>query len=68
MTNAALISKTDRHSGKEVFAVTYTDKSGKLMQTIFTTIREEACAWGRIIREHGYCMSARPFPAYYLDR
>jgi len=66
--NAALTEKTDRHTGKSVWAVTYTDETGRKMHTLWTTIRDEACAWGRIIREHGYCMSARPFPVAYLDR
>lgn len=66
MSDAALVEKTDRHTGKQVWAVTYTDRTGRPMHTLWTTIREEACAWGGIIREHRHCMSARPFPAAYL--
>lgn len=43
----------------ERFAVRYIVK-GAVMQTLFTSFRDEAIAWGRIIRETGYCMSARP--------
>jgi hypothetical protein len=63
MHTAALIEKTDRHTGKRVYAVTFTDRTGRAMQTLWTTFREEACVWGRIIRQHGYCMSSQPFPA-----
>ena len=67
VTDASLINKTDRHTGKEVYAVTYTNESGRKMHTLWTTYRDEACRWGKIIQQHGYCMSARPFPASYLD-
>ena len=51
---AKLANKFDRHTGREVWAVEFTDKHGHEMRTKWTTIREEACAWGRIIRDHGW--------------
>lgn len=63
MTNetARLVEKTCKHTGIAVFAVEYDTARGP-MRTDWTTFREEACAWGRIIRAHGYCMSAGQGP------
>jgi hypothetical protein len=56
--NATLVEKTCKYTGKLVWAVEY-EENGRLMRSNWTTFREEACVWGRIIREHGYCTSAR---------
>lgn len=61
--NEILISKTDRRSGIEAWAVTFNDKTGRAMQTTFTTIREEAISWGRNIRINGWTTEGRPGPA-----
>jgi hypothetical protein len=61
MTEARMIQKTDKRHGIECFAVEY-EVNGRTMRTCWTTIREEACVWGRIIRQHGYCMSAGGYP------
>jgi hypothetical protein len=64
MNEAKLISNSTHVNGKfvETFAVEYKTPRGLTFRTLFTKSREEACAWGRIIRHHGYCASARPMP------
>lgn len=63
MTNetARLVEKTCKRTGIVTFAVEYETARGA-MRTCWTTFREEACVWGRIIRQHGYCMSAGQYP------
>ena len=56
-----LVSKTDKQN-RTAFAVTYTTDAGKEVCTQWTTYRDEACIWGQIISQHGYCMSAKEFP------
>ena len=58
-----LLTRTCRHTGKEAYAVEFTDRTGRRMQTTFTTIREEALAWGRNIRINGWTAEGRPGPA-----
>lgn len=64
---ARLIETTDKRSGKACFAVAYISNSvpyrGQQVQTQWTTYRGEACNWGKVIRDHGYCMSGKEFPA-----
>ena len=62
MTQAFLNSGTCKYTGKAYWYVTYSDNAGRAMRTSSTTSREEACVWGRIIENHGYCMSAKAGP------
>lgn len=60
MANATLIEKNDHHTGVDVWAVKFTDKTGRGMQTSWTKSRGEACAWGRGIELTGWSASGRP--------
>jgi ribosomal protein L35AE/L33A len=56
---AQLITK-ETHLGPR-YAVAF-EQHGKPYISRWTSFREEACMWGRIIRQHGYCMSAGRYP------
>jgi hypothetical protein len=62
MANASLTEKTCKYTGKQVWAVEYVNADGRAMRSNWTTIHAEACVWGKIIQQHGYCASARPGP------
>jgi hypothetical protein len=60
---ASLLTKTDQHTNKEVYAVEFRHGAdGRLLRTSWTTIREEACAWGRNIQQTGWSTEGRPGP------
>jgi len=59
-----LVKKMSKYSDKPipVWAVEFKAKDGREMRTEWTQYLQEACAWGIIIREHGWCASANPGP------
>jgi hypothetical protein len=59
-----LIKKMTKHRKIPipVWCVEFHDAKGRHMRTEWTQYLQEACAWGIIIRDHGWCASARPGP------
>jgi hypothetical protein len=61
-SNPKLVAKLNKYSGKMNWAVEF-EHRGRPYSTSYTSIEEEAKAWGRIIRDHGWSIEGHCGPS-----
>lgn len=62
MAPIRIVTKPDKRSGIQCWAVTFTDRTNRACITGWTTHEGEAHAWADSIAVYGWCTSARPGP------
>ena len=61
-SNLELLEQFSKYTKAPAWAVEYTNQRGQRMRTSWTSIRNEAIAWGRNLRDFGFTSEGHPTP------